>query len=373
MSNMKQIGIFLLLLLVSVPMISRAETVLRTGTDISVEEDQIVDGDYYVSVGPIGRTVMSGEVTGDMYAFGASVTVNGEVGSDVAIVAGTSQIHAPINDDVRIVAGEVVLADEVGGDVFVMSGSLSVLSTAHITGNIYFFGGDATIEGDVDGSVQGSAQHMEINATIGGAVDVSAPAGLVLGNRAHIGGDVRYSSLSSLVRGTDTSVEGEVIKGASVTATTKERARAALVPIFILLFASLSLYLLFKKDLETLIVSLEQKFTRNLFLGSAVIVLGPLTAVFLMLTVLGLFVGLMTSALVVLLYVAGLSLSGMVLGAFIMCTMTKKLMVTLPTIFVGTAAMQLLLLIPVAGPITAFVIFALTVGAVTYRLYEAVA
>src|SRR5690348_1840252 len=100
---MKYIALVLLAVAVSVPAYAHAETVLRVGDNISVDAEQIVDGNYYVSVGPFGNTTMSGNVKGDMYALGGMVTTNGPVGSDLSILSASSQIHAPVAGDVRIV------------------------------------------------------------------------------------------------------------------------------------------------------------------------------------------------------------------------------------------------------------------------------
>jgi len=370
---MKLIVTAFLVLLLVVPAVSSAETVLRTGSDISVEADQIVEGDYYVSVGPFGRTVMSGSVLEDMYALGATVTVNGEIGHDLSILAGTSHLHASITDDVRIVAGEVTIAEDVGGDVFVLAGSLSILSTADIGGDVYFFGDSLSIEGDVAGSVLGKAQSVNIDSHIGKDFDMSAPLGVTIGDGAMIDGSVQYTSFLPLSRGQGAVIGGEVTRTESVAVTARQQARGVLVPIFITLFATLCLYLLFKRELESIVASVENTFSRNLLIGSAVTLLGPIVSVLLIVTVLGLFVGLLALSVVVLLYVAGLALSSVVLGAFVMKSFTKKLEVTLATILVGTILLQGLLFIPIIGLVTVYVIFAVTVGALTQRLYRVIA
>lgn len=369
---MKYVALFSVALFLLLPVTTHGETVLRTGTDISVDADQTVEGDYYVSVGAFGKTVMSGSIQDDMYAFGAAVTVNGEVGADVAILAGTSQIHAPVVDDVRIFAGEVIIAENVGGDVFVLAGSLSVLSTATISGDIFFFGGDLLIEGNVEGSVLGKAQSVIVDSHISGDFDMTAPVGVTLGDNAIIDGSVSYTSLTALSRGQGAVISGEVLRAESSAVTARQQARGVLIPIFITLFATLSLYLLFKKELEAIVVSIETAFTRNLLIGSALAFLGPITAVLLMITVLGLFVGIMTLAVVVLLYVVGVALSSVVFGAFLMKLITKKLEVTLVTIIVGTVALQGLIFLPIIGPLAIYLIFAVTVGALTQRLYRTI-
>ncbi|MFT7507271.1 MAG: hypothetical protein ACI92I_000414 [Acidimicrobiales bacterium] len=370
---MKYFTLLTFLILFIFPVVTSAETVLRTGSDISVESDQVVEGDYYVSVGPFGRTTMSGQVAEDMYAFGAEVIVNGEIGNDVTILSGSSQIHASVTDDVRIVAVEATIAEEVGGDVFVLAGSLSILSSAKIAGDVFFFGGNLTVEGDVAGSVRGSAEKVRIDSGVGGDVDISAPAGITLGDRASISGSVLYTSFVPLSRGQRSIVEGEVVRNEYASIPAKEKARDVLIPIFITLFATLSLYLLFKRELQSVVESVEERFSKNFLVGVMFVLLGPLVSILLMITVLGLLVGLLALSFVLMLYVAGVALSGVVLGAFIMRIFTKKLRVTLPAILLGAVGIQSIILVPVIGPVAVFSIFAVTVGAIVQRLYRAVA
>lgn len=370
---MKQVILFLALCIASTPFMTHAETVLRTGSDISVESDQTVEGDYYVSAGPFGRTVMSGKVSEDMYAVGATVTINGEIGADVSLLAGTSYLHASVTDDVRVVAGEVTIADSVGGDVFVIAGSLTILSTAHVAGDIFFFGGDLKIDGPVEGSLYGSASRVNIGSQIAGDIDMTASAGLTLADTATIGGSITYTSLVPLTRGQDTQIGGSVQKNDFAAVTTREKVRDVLIPIFITLFATLSLYLLFKRNIEKVVTSIDHNFARSFMIGSLVIFAGPVISLLLMVTVLGLFVGLLTFSALLMVYIVGIALVSVVLGSFLLKFVTNELSVTLPSILLGVLSVQLLLLIPVLGPLAIYIVFALTVGAVTQRMYKTIA
>jgi len=371
---MKYQGLLTLAVLFTIlPFAVNAETVLRTGSDISVESDQVVEGDYYVSVGLLGKTTMSGNVAEDMYAVGQSVTINGEVGQDLSALAGVTHIHAPVADDVRIVGGEVTLADEVGGDVFVIGASLSILSTANIGGDVFFFGGDVTIEGDVAGSIHGTAQRVSIDSVVGGGIDMSVPGGLTLGDNARIVGPVTYSSFGALSRGQGTVIEGEVLKKEYTAMTAREEARGVLIPIFITLFATLSLYLLFKRQLESLVQSIDRSFARTALIGSGIILFGPVISILLMVTVLGLFIGLLTFSAVLMLYVAGLALASVVLGAYVTKLFTKELSVTLTSILIGTVALQGILIIPVLGFVCIYILLAVTIGGIAQRIYQAAA
>lgn len=366
--NMKFLNIFGLALLL-IPTIVQAETVVRLGDAITVEEAQVVDGDYYVSVGPFGNTTMSGDVNGDMYALGGSVTANGNIAEDVFILSGITQFHASATGDVRMVTGEAVVANHVGGDLFVLAGTLNVLSTATIDGNIYFFGGSGTIDGKVAGSVLGTMERLRLDGQVGDRVDVKAIDGLTLGSRTSVEGDVRYESIRDLVRAPEAVVEGEV-SSVPMAGDDSDDLRANLIPLFIVLFATLSLYLLFRKELEQLISRIGNNYTKHALAGLSVIILGPIVSVILMITVLGLIVGVATLALTVILYALGYALSGVLVGAILSQVIIKQKTVSLVWITVGTVSLYLISFVPIIGPILVLTAVAVSIGGLAVSLYR---
>ena len=365
-------GLFLLVL-VLLPQVSVAETVLRTGTDLSVESEQVVEGDYYVSSGLFGSSVMSGKVEGDMYGVGAVITVNGEVGTDATLAAGTVHMHGPVGDDLRVLAGEVTIAESVAGDLFVLGGLVSILSTASIGGDVFVFGGTVSIEGDVEGSIYGHAEQVSINAAVGKNVEVTAPAGFSLGDKASIAGDVRYTSAVPISRTPGAVVEGELLQGKSEEMTPRDEMRAILIPLFIALFTVLSLYLLFKQQIVKLVELVQRDSGKSMLIGALVLVAGPVAAVVLMMTVLGVFVGVALFAFLVMLYVVAMSLTGAVLGLLLSRLVTPNAHLSLGTIVLGTLLLHGLMFIPVVGIFLLMVLLCVTLGGICILLYRAFA
>ncbi len=370
---MKYIASFLLVFAFCIPAHASAETVVRIGQDIVVDANQVVEGDYYVSVGPFGNTTMSGEVTGDMYAFGGMVTANGAITNDLTIIGGSAQLHATVTDDVRIVAGEVTVAEHVGGDLFVIAGVLKILSTATIDGDVIFFGGSAEIDGTVSGSILGTSQTMRVDATVAKNIDVKTTQALTLGDTAVVGGYVTYKSLNPLVRGQHAVVQGEVHQASVVSENTDESVqynRAAFIPAFITLFTTLSLFLLFRRELTVLVARIHSAVLKSALFGISVVLLGPLVSVVLMATVLGLFIGILSLATITIMYILGYALSGVVLGSYLAKWFTNHPTVSLLWVVCGSLVLQALLFIPVFGVTAVIVIFAITVGGIVVSLYS---
>ncbi len=367
---MKKIFAVLSLSLFFLPAIVSAETVLRTGDSISVGADQTVDGDYYVSVGPIGKTTMSGQVMGDMYALGGSVTVNGVIHEDLSLLAGVAQLHASVTDDVRIVAGETIIAEDIGGDLLVLGNTLQILSSAKVAGNLYFFGESATIEGEVEGSVLGSYGYLRIDGAIKDDVDVNIHSELTLGSKAVVEGSLTYSGRKDYVRSPNAVVEGEVQKRDKPAVSTQEHARGLLLPIFISLFATLSAYLVFRRELERVVVNIDNRLYLHVLLGLGVLLIMPIVSVLLMVSVLGFLVGAFMMAVTIALLLAGYIISSVVCGAYLAKFITKSFQVSFVWIIAGAVVFYGMMFIPVIGQIVFLLIFTMSIGLLVNKLYR---
>ncbi len=352
------------------PLTGQAETVVRTGDAISVEKEQAVAGDYYVSVGLLGQTSMSGKVAGDMYALGGSVTVNGDIDQDLTLLSAVSQIHAKVKDDVRILSGEVLVADDIGGDLYVIAGSLKVLSSAHVKGNIYFFGGEGLIEGVVDGSVYGTNSRLRIDGPIAGSIDVKTNNQLTLGSRASIGGDISYVSDRDLIRAQESVVEGRIGDRSARDVENKASLKFVVLKFLIVLFASLTLYLLFRRKLADLFVLEQEHYVITALIGIAVIVLAPLASFVLLVSVLGSLLGLILGGLTIMLLVVGYVISGILAGSYMAKFFTGRHKLTLTWLLIGTAMLQILSLVPVFGWLVVVLVIAYSVGLLTIKLYQ---
>jgi cytoskeletal protein CcmA (bactofilin family) len=370
---MQKIVALLCVLMIIYPAFASAETVIRTGKNISVESGQVISGDYYVSVGPLSNTAMSGTVEGDMYAFGGVVTANGVIKSDLTIAGGSAQVYASTSDDVRIIAGEVTIADYVGGDLFVIGGMLSVLSTARIDGDIIFYGGTADIAGEVKGSVIGVSEKMRIDGVVEKKIDIETVESLTLGDAARIGGDVAYTSSQELTRAQNATVAGDIQKRSVprlVAGEAQTLTLFSLLPLLIALFSSLAVYLLFKKSLERMVLVVQKQTVPTVVVGLCALLFGLPLSVLLMFTGLGLFIGLLSFSFLIFMYILAYTLSGIVLGAYLAKWFTNHPRVTLLWVVAGTLLLQLFLFVPILGVPVVLCVTTLGLGALLLTIYS---
>ena len=353
-----------LAVILTLPQITAASTVVRSGETVAISSDQVVEGDFY---GLGGTVALSGKVSEDLLLLGGTVTMNGEVGADIAVLGGTVDIHGLVNDDVRVVGGSVTIAGEITGNLVVVASDLKVLSTAKIGGDILFFGAKGDISGAVAGDILGTSEYLRVDAPVGGGLDVKTRS-LVLGERAAVTENVSYTSMVELTRSQNSIVKGDVVRSEAVVVAPNEF-KNALVPFLITLFAALVFQLLFKRFTMRVVESAQTHQFRAVLIGFGVIFLIPIAAMILLISTLGSLLGVLLLALYFVFLTLMLFLMGCVAGAYVMPLFRQPAEVSMLSIVVGVALVHLLMYIPVIGPILVIPLAVLTIGVIAERVY----
>ena len=344
-----------------------ARTVVRTGEYVSLGDEQEVEGNFYA----LGNTVsVSGSINGDLYATAGSITLNGPVRDDVFFLGGTVALHASTSEDVRIIAGDVTIAESIGGSLAIFAGRVKILSTATIAGDVLVYGGTVTIEGKVEGQVLGSVDNLRIDAPIVGGVDVVAGS-LILGERADVTGDVRYQSASDIVRAPGAIVTGNLTAVAPANPTLPFSAfKIQAVFFLILLFTSLTMFLLVRVPLERFVFLVAKRPLHFGLVGSASFVFLPVVASVLVGSILGSLIGIIVAGGFIAGVVLTLPLTAIFIGSLISRFFLKRQDVTLVSITLGVVTMCGLLAIPVLGPIIIALTFFCVFGGIILQSYN---
>lgn len=360
------VGVGLVILSLFFPLITYAETVVRTGDSVSINSNQVVEADFYAAGGSVTH---SGNVVGDIYAVAGSVTMNGAVGEDLTAAGGTVQVNSDVNDDLRVIGGEVVISGKVKGDVFVIAGLLKILSTADIDGGVYFYGGEAEIEGQVGGSLMGSAQSVLINGEVGG-VDLTV-LNLSLGENALIGGDLNYTSIKEVERSLGSEVLGETIQNTSAEESDRG-GNGTLVFMFVWVFTTLSFFLLFRTPVERLLFEIKKDPTRTGLVGLGISVGAPILGLVLLATVLGAFIGVVVLIFTVLLFLVALILMPIILGGYLSGHLFRGRRTDVYAVALGILAIVISTYIPFIGTLFLAIVFLAVLGSLGQLVYKTV-
>ena len=366
---MKKRFLIFLALALMIPSVADAAVILRSGDSVSLEANQVAEGDLYAAGVAVS---ISGNVEGDLIAAGATVTLNGEVTEDAVLAGDSIQVHGAVGDDVRFAGREVIIADRVGGDVIIFGDVLRILSTATIEGDLVYFGRVLEMAGEVKGTIKGNAETIRIDGTVGGDVSVTALEPLTLGERANIEGGVTYTSYEELIRAQGSVVVGEVEQRDPVSAG-GAALETSVLPLFGLLFTSLVYLLLFRSQVERLIAHITPTFGYQGLIGLAVLVATPVAALLLIATLIGMPIGLLILFAYITLLFASWSLAGIFVGALLSRLITKEYTVSWLWVIVGTFVFFLLGLVPVVGWVLALFALLVMLGGIAtlgYRMLK---
>lgn len=146
----------------------------RSGNDITIEADEVIEDDLYVSA---ENFTLEGTVKGDLIVGGSNITINGTVDGDLVAMGQSIVINGTVTGDARIAGaamqiGQTAVLEE---DLLAGGASLETKDGSKIGGELTFGAGQSLLAGDVAGDVLAGAGSMELRGEFGG--DVTAEVG----------------------------------------------------------------------------------------------------------------------------------------------------------------------------------------------------
>ena len=286
--------------------IELGDTVFEAGDTVTVPAGEVLEGDLYAA----GEAVrFLGQSIGDLVTAGISVLVDGPIDGDVlAVGSNVDLLGGPIGDSARIFGDQVIVNTTIDGDLVVVGVSrLQLAENAVIRGG--FLGGASTveIEGTVEGDLRAGAGELILRGTVLGDANVRADR-LDLAPGARIDGDLDYRTRVPLSPEAAARVAGTVryterVDDDSVAGSLlfwMWQAGAAML-------AGLLAVALFRRLVQRLVSTIAEETTLGALLGFGAFLIAPVGAVVVMITVVGLPIGIIAVLLFgVALYVAKL-------------------------------------------------------------------
>lgn len=142
----------------------------RTGREVVVAAGETVTTDLYAS----GASVtIEGTVEGDVVASGGNVDVSGQVGGDLLVGSGNVDISGEVAGDARIGAGRILVSGSIGEDLSVGAGQITLSSSGTVGEDFQFATGQTSLHGTVEGNVLGSTGDYTKTGTVRGTEDVT--------------------------------------------------------------------------------------------------------------------------------------------------------------------------------------------------------
>ena len=269
----------LFLLLVLPVSASSIDDKFQTGDTISITEN--TDDNLYVTGGEIN---IENDVNGDLVVAGGELHINANVKEDLIAVGGDINIQNLIESDVRVAGGNVIVNAMIQGDLLAAGGNLLLTQQSIVTKDAVLVGGEISIEGPIKGNAIIKAGEVYINSQIDGDLSIVASK-ITTGPNAKIMGnaDVRGDRLDpGLVEGQVTFTPHKDMK----------RSSNPIIPFLMFLIVGLLIVHFASNHVEKRIKYMHHRHFTAFFYGVLTLFAVPIAIILLMVTIIGIPIGL---------------------------------------------------------------------------------
>ena len=383
----------LLVLPLLMPVQAQAPDVKPQPTEAAGESSVSADRGNVYRAG--GNVRSAAPVKGDLYAAGGRVTIEHPVKGDAALAGGSVTVRAPIGEDLRAAGGDINIESTVGGELYVSGGNITLGNAASVADAVTLYAGNVNIEGKINGPLKVYAQKVILNGEVVRDVEINAQE-IELGPQAKLGAALRYPSDAQFKTAEGVVIGGAVMRGEAMNGrpdTHRDRewhgqmmgsgsgwagTIAGTAASFVALLAAAALFLLvftgFSRRASTRMLATPWS---ALAAGLAVLLGTPLLAMLLLITLIGIPLGIVLMMLFPLML-----LMGWVIGVFgvaqrVQHAIQKDAPSGSSTAMIGFFALTLLLVLllgslPFVGFLILVTILLLGTGACALELYRQV-
>ncbi|HMB44913.1 MAG TPA: hypothetical protein VKL21_03730 [Candidatus Methanoperedens sp.] len=339
----------------------------RSGDKLVITKDEVVNDDIYFAGSSV---IVEGTINGDLVAAGGEIRVTGTINGGIIAAGGSIIVNGKVTDDIRAAGGEVRIGGDVGDNVLTFTGQFVLEKNARIARDLTLGAGNAVIDGTVNGNINGGATDLEMSGSVKGNVTVEIDNNIKIFPDAIIGGNLEYKAphqgeISGIVSGKTTYKETPVKKE-----DIKSKIEGEILGyLWLLLIGIVSLLLapeLTQKNSDMVTV----KPLRNLLFGLLFLIITPIVAVLLLITI----IGIPLSLIIFIIYVIILYISRIYVGFRAGQYVLKKLKIETRSRGLTMASGLLILIIgmnlPIIGIFIHFAVLLLGLGAIALTEYD---
>lgn len=353
--------------------VSAAET--RSGPNAQVQSGETIDDDLFAG----GQTVtISGHVTGDAYAAGETIIVNGTIDGDLLAAGQQVIVDGTIGGNVRGAAGTITINGSVGRSVTGLAQHVNFTTNSRINGSLVALGQAIDAFGQIGRGVTVGGGSLQLAGPVGGPVRARVDT-LSVAPTAHLASTLEYQSQQEAALPTG-AVSGEV----HFTPAPQQAPQPApllnglldlggligLVGAFVL--GALAITLLPRASARAAELGRQQPWL-TFGLGLAVLVLTPIVALIVGVTLIGIPLALCIVGTYVVALCVAWPAAGLVVGTQLMRLVNRERpLPVLVALAVGLIVLHLVTHLPFLGPLVALcaLVFGLGMVAQTVRRWR---
>ncbi|MCX6807902.1 MAG: hypothetical protein NTZ80_03865 [Patescibacteria group bacterium] len=319
----------------------------NVGSSVSVQnpvKDNLISAGMSINIGNVvsGDLALAGqnlqvqnEVQGNFIGIGQNIIINGPIKHDIFAAGNILFINSRVDGDVMFAGQQLILTNKavISGDLTIASGLLDM--SGRINGNIKTIGGDVWINGNILGSanitVQKSLKFGDLGK-INGTLKLAAPTDMSP-NRDKVGGEIIFQQKS---------FNPEKEFGEYKSMMHSIQWLSALVSIIL----AAVLILISKNFIANFAEVSKEQIWKNLGFGILTIIILPIVAIILAVTIIGIPFAIIAALLIPILFVFVCIVDAFVIGHWILpIKSSSSFWRMLLSYIIGTAVLMVIYLI----------------------------
>lgn len=329
---------------------------------VTIAKDQVINDDL-VAFGGVVNVV--GTVNGDVIAMGGTVNIEGSVTGDVNVTGGNVMVSGTVGDDLRVMGGTVTVTGNITDDVMTCGGTISFSEKSTIGGDFLAAGGMIDLGSKVAGKAIINAGSVVVSGSV--ALTSEINAGTISITKTAKLSKLTYSSQRDLIEQSGAVIAEKdrkpwqgVDPKAGMAAMVVGLMVAKLLAVATWVLFAVIIILVFRKMLKETAEVVEKKFWMSVGVGFMMLLVVPVAALLAMFTIIGIPIAVMALLLWgMAVYVSGI-VASFIFGRWLLKMTVKKEPNVWLSFLVGIVLYQIIVNIPVIGPV-AFIL-ALVVG-----------
>jgi cytoskeletal protein CcmA (bactofilin family) len=300
------VKIVAIMLITTMLMLFSATTVLafdtRSDDTVHIPGGEVINDDLYTGANTI---TIDGTVNGDIWAAARIISIGGIVDNSVMAIAQTINISGDIGHAVRVAGETINISGNIAGDLFVVGNEITIADNVHIKGDLLFGAGVIRINGIVDGDIKGRGGEIIIGCKVGGDLNLEVseltilPTADIKGSLTYIGEERATIQPGAQISGITTHKLPESKEEQSETflLALLSSIKTKFIGFLMALLAGLLIILIAPKRLASIAESISSRPGPSAGWGALVLLVTPIAAVIICITIIGLPVGLIALAL----------------------------------------------------------------------------
>jgi len=340
--------------------------VIGWGDNYIIQKDSEIKTNLYVAG---QQLTLMGNVTGDVLGGGGNVFVNDTIRGDALLVGGTLNVVSTVENDLRMAGATIIVSGKVGGDLVGIGNNIRIVdgNNSSIGGDVLLAGNTVVLSSPVSGSVQISGADVTVNSLVNGDVRIIADK-IHIGPDAVIHGTLSYKSVRMADINPSARITGET-KFEKVNATGTDSGYISVlwdslfwVKFIAYFVSSMILFAVGKKSMTSLSQRARLEPWQNLFAGILFFIGAPISAILLIITVIGLPLSVAVVGLGIIFAITAVAFTPILAGTFIKSALKRGNEASWKAILLGSFVVALLGLIPFLGSIIRTLLFLISEG-----------